>query len=123
MANSLPAINDVTASELRSVVAKAAEVDPTIRAARDSAVTIMAANNGRVPPYRGEPARAGGLQNASQRVQQGRCLPLLTECLCWLQGQAFPTCLFGSQSSSASSALDKAFQVLLPTACQKLQHL
>lgn len=53
VANSLPAINDITASELRSVVAKAAEVDPTIRAARDAAVTYQAANNGRVPPFGG----------------------------------------------------------------------
>lgn len=53
VANSLPAINDITAAELRSLVAKAAELDPTIRAARDAAVAAQAANNGRIPPYRG----------------------------------------------------------------------
>ncbi|EFN57701.1 hypothetical protein CHLNCDRAFT_34679 [Chlorella variabilis] len=53
VANSLPAINDITAGELRSVVAKAAEACPIIRAARDAAVTAEAANGGRVPPVPG----------------------------------------------------------------------
>lgn len=54
MANSLPAINDVTAAELRSVVAAAAEVCPIIRAARDAAVAAQAACNGRIPPLPGK---------------------------------------------------------------------
>lgn len=87
MANSLPAINDITVYELKGVrifallidplkfltmprnscqavvrsyhvlalqvVAKAAEVCPTIRAARDAAVAAEAANGGRVPPVPG----------------------------------------------------------------------
>ncbi|PSC76368.1 Pantothenate kinase 2 isoform B [Micractinium conductrix] len=53
VANSLPAINDITAAELRSVVAKAAEVCPIIRAARDAAVSAEAANHGRIPPVQG----------------------------------------------------------------------
>ena len=89
VANSLPAINDITAAELRSVslhgrggagrggaavrclgtptpglhascssvplqvVAKAAEVCPIIRAARDAAVAAEAANQGRIPPVPG----------------------------------------------------------------------
>ena len=43
VANSLPAINDITACELRGVVAKAAEVCPIIKAARDAGVTAEAA--------------------------------------------------------------------------------
>jgi hypothetical protein len=58
VANSLPAINDVTAAELRSVVAAAAEVCPIIRAARDAAVAAQAACNGRVPPLPGKRALA-----------------------------------------------------------------
>ncbi|KAL4425789.1 hypothetical protein ABPG75_009805 [Micractinium tetrahymenae] len=53
VANSLPAINDITVSELRSVVAKAAEACPIIRAARDAAVAAEAANHGRIPPVPG----------------------------------------------------------------------
>ena len=53
MANSLPAINDITTAELRSVVARAADLDHTIRAARDAAISAQAANNGRVPPFPG----------------------------------------------------------------------
>jgi type II pantothenate kinase len=87
VANSLPAINDITVYELKGVrifallidplkfltmpsksgqavvrsyhvlalqvVAKAAEVCPTIRAARDAAVAAEAANGGRVPPVPG----------------------------------------------------------------------
>ncbi|KAI7844383.1 hypothetical protein COHA_002181 [Chlorella ohadii] len=53
VANSLPAINDVTVAELRSVVAKAAEACPIIRAARDAAVAAEAANHGRIPPVPG----------------------------------------------------------------------
>lgn len=51
--NSQPAINDITAAELRSVVAKAAEVCPVLRAARDAAVAAEAASAGRVPPFPG----------------------------------------------------------------------
>ena len=54
--NSLPAINDITGGELRSVVAKAAEACPIIRAARDAATAAEAASGGRVPPFPGEPA-------------------------------------------------------------------
>lgn len=50
IANSQPAINDITASELKSVVAKASEVCPIIRAARDAATAAQAAAGGRVPP-------------------------------------------------------------------------
>lgn len=57
VANSLPAINDITAAELRSVVAKAADYCPIIRAARDAAVASQAANDGRVPPLPGLSAR------------------------------------------------------------------
>jgi type II pantothenate kinase len=46
VANSLPAINDITAAELRSVVAKAAEACPVIRAARDAATAAEAASLG-----------------------------------------------------------------------------
>jgi type II pantothenate kinase len=53
VANSLPAINDVTAAELRGVVARAAEACPVIRAARDAAVAAEAASQGRVPPLPG----------------------------------------------------------------------
>jgi hypothetical protein len=74
VANSLPAINDITAAELRSVVAKAADLDHTIRAARDAAISAQAANHGRVPPYRG--ACAGGQGSAAAaswcKAGQGR---------------------------------------------------
>ncbi|KAL4445797.1 hypothetical protein ABPG77_008996 [Micractinium sp. CCAP 211/92] len=53
VANSLPAINDITVAELRSVVAKAAEACPIIRAARDAAVAAEAANHGHIPPVPG----------------------------------------------------------------------
>lgn len=53
IANSLPAINDITAPELKSVVARAAEACPIIKAARDAAVAAEAASSGRVPPFKG----------------------------------------------------------------------
>lgn len=65
VANSLPAINDITASELRSVVAKAAEVCPIIRAARDAATAAEAASGGRVPPFPGLQLRAGSSDRLS----------------------------------------------------------
>jgi bifunctional damage-control phosphatase, subfamily II, fusion protein len=53
VANSRPAINDITASELKKVVNQAAEMCPIIRAARDAAVAAEAACGGRVPPVAG----------------------------------------------------------------------
>lgn len=65
VANSLPAINDITADELCSVVAKAAEVCPIIKAARDAAVTAEAASQGRVPPLPGLSQRPPSMDNLS----------------------------------------------------------
>lgn len=53
VANSLPAINDITAQELRTVVATAAKACPVLRAAREAALKAEAAAGGRVPPYPG----------------------------------------------------------------------
>lgn len=53
VANSLPAINDITAAELRAVVARAAEYCPILRAARDAAVSTLAACGGHIPPAAG----------------------------------------------------------------------
>jgi len=53
VANKLPAINDVTATELIGVVASAERVCPIIRAARDAARRVEAASGGMVPPYPG----------------------------------------------------------------------
>ncbi|RMZ52550.1 hypothetical protein APUTEX25_003693, partial [Auxenochlorella protothecoides] len=53
VANALPAINDITAAELRGVVARAAETCPIIRAARDAAVSTLAAAGGHIPPVAG----------------------------------------------------------------------
>ena len=65
VANSQPAINDITASELKSVVAKAAEVCPVLRAARDAAVAAEAASAGRVPPFPGLSQRVMSSQKLS----------------------------------------------------------
>ena len=62
IANSLPAINDVTAAELRGVVARAAEYCPIRRAARDAAVSTLAACGGHIPPADGA-APDTGLSN------------------------------------------------------------
>jgi len=83
VANSTPAINDITAGELRSVVAKAAEVCPVIKAARDAAVTAQAASQGRVPPFPG----------LSQRPFSSDCLSAMT--ICEDKGEG----LFGPSSS------------------------
>lgn len=53
VANSLPALNDVTADELATVLARAAEVDPTLAAARAAAAAAG-------PPGRGTAAAAPG---------------------------------------------------------------
>jgi type II pantothenate kinase len=68
VANSLPAINDVTAAELRSVVAKAAEACPIIRAARDAAVAAEAANHGRIPPVPGHHGHHGTFRTPSPEI-------------------------------------------------------
>lgn len=49
-ANTLPAINDITCSELLSLVSKVSEVCPIIKAARSAAVHAQHENLGRVPP-------------------------------------------------------------------------
>jgi bifunctional damage-control phosphatase, subfamily II, fusion protein len=66
--NSQPAINDITAAELKSVVAKAAEVCPVLRAARDAAVAAEAASAGRVPPFPGLSQRVMSSQRLSDMV-------------------------------------------------------
>ena len=48
------------------VVAKAAEVCPIIRAARDAAVSAEAANHGRIPPVQGEAAARLAVSIASR---------------------------------------------------------
>ncbi|KAF5829354.1 hypothetical protein DUNSADRAFT_16199 [Dunaliella salina] len=53
VANKLPAINDITATELIDVVASAERVCPIIRAARDAARRVESASGGMVPPYPG----------------------------------------------------------------------
>ncbi|KAI3438596.1 hypothetical protein D9Q98_001020 [Chlorella vulgaris] len=83
VANSLPAINDITVYELKGVVAKAAEVCPTIRAARDAAVAAEAANGGRVPPvpghrghqqtHSGSDDTAGGAACVPENLAQKEC--------------------------------------------------
>jgi pantothenate kinase len=62
-ANSLPAINDVTAAELRSVVARAAEACPLLRAAIDAAAAAEEAAGGRVPPLAGLSRRVASAGN------------------------------------------------------------
>ncbi|GFR49108.1 hypothetical protein Agub_g10904 [Astrephomene gubernaculifera] len=58
VANSLPAINDITAPELRALLGQVAELCPIIRAAREAAVRVEHATGGHVPPYPGlTPAR------------------------------------------------------------------
>ena len=47
-ANTQPAINDVTAAELRTVVAAAARDDPILRAAWEAGLQAEAANGSRV---------------------------------------------------------------------------
>jgi pantothenate kinase len=69
--NSQPAINDITAAELRSVVAKAAEVCPVLRAARDAAVAAEAASAGRVPPFPGLSQRVMSSQRLSDLAGGG----------------------------------------------------
>lgn len=77
VANSQPAINDITAAELKSVVAKAAEICPLIRAARDAAVTAEAASGGRVPPFPGLSQRVLSSQRLSDMVEEeGEDLPV-----------------------------------------------
>lgn len=71
VANSLPAINDITAQELRSVVAKAAEVCPVIKAARDAAVAAQAASQGRIPPFPGLSKRPPSSDRLSSLAQAG----------------------------------------------------
>lgn len=72
MANSLPAINDITAAELRSMVAKAAEVCPVIRAARDAAVAAEAANGGRIPPVPGAPRCGDAIPDGRLALAAGK---------------------------------------------------
>ncbi|KAK9799347.1 hypothetical protein WJX73_008823 [Symbiochloris irregularis] len=57
VANSQPAINDVTAPELRRVLEAAASCCPVIAAARESALKALEANDGRMPPLEGLPPR------------------------------------------------------------------
>ena len=68
VANSQPAINDITAAELRSVVVAAAQVCSIIKAARDAAVTAEAASAGRVPPFPGLSQRVLSSQRLSDMV-------------------------------------------------------
>ena len=49
-ANTLPAINDITCSELQGLVSKASEICPIIKAARSAAVSAQRTNLGKVPP-------------------------------------------------------------------------
>ena len=67
-ANSLPAINDITFSELKAVVSKASDICPIIKAARHAAVASQAANEGRVPPPPGMMPRPASLSNLSSLV-------------------------------------------------------
>ncbi|KAG2443313.1 hypothetical protein HYH02_009380 [Chlamydomonas schloesseri] len=75
VANSLPAINDVTAPELRSLLAAAAESCPLLKAAREAAVKVEMATGGHVPPFPGlRPARRSSpnllhLQQQQQQLQ------------------------------------------------------
>jgi type II pantothenate kinase len=57
VANSQPAINDLTTSELRSLVRKAATICPIIAAAREAANRATAANDSIIPPPPGVPSR------------------------------------------------------------------
>lgn len=82
-ANSQPAINDITAPELRSVLSAAAEVCPIIKAARAAAIREIDANErGLVPPYPGLSARRPSVNDlaalgreASPRPYAGRSSP------------------------------------------------
>ena len=87
-ANSLPAINDITAPELRGLLSAAAEVCPIIKAARQAAKRVEYAAGlgpGTAPPYQGMGRRAPSLgdlaalslgsgqqQQQSQPQQQGQ---------------------------------------------------
>jgi hypothetical protein len=57
-ANSQPAINDITADELRRLLRVACSKCPLLRAAREAALTEVEAQGGRVPPVAGLPRRA-----------------------------------------------------------------
>eukprot|EP00955_Chlamydomonas_euryale_P028638 301758-Chlamydomonas_euryale.AAC.1 len=73
VANSLPAINDITAPELRALLSAAASLCPVIRAARSAAVKVEAAHGGRVPAHPAATAAAAAAVAASRgpSPQQG----------------------------------------------------
>jgi type II pantothenate kinase len=70
VANSLPAINDITAPELRSLLSAAAEMCPIIRAALTAARKQQGSGSGglggAVPPYPGYRQRQPSHQDLSQ---------------------------------------------------------
>eukprot|EP00884_Botryococcus_braunii_P001633 jgi/Botrbrau1/11470/Bobra.27_4s0010.1 len=70
VANEDPAINDVTASELRAILREASEKDHVIKEARESALAAKRANGGRIPPYPGEPRRAISCANLASLVEK-----------------------------------------------------
>ncbi|GLC40183.1 hypothetical protein PLESTB_000260200 [Pleodorina starrii] len=75
VANSLPAINDITAPELRALLSAAATVCPIIKAAREAAIKVEMATGGHVPPYPGlRPVRrsSSNLQPLLQQQQQSQ---------------------------------------------------
>lgn len=53
VANSLPAINDITAPELRTLLSAASQHCPIIRRACQAAGQVLQITGGRVPPYPG----------------------------------------------------------------------
>ncbi|GLI70548.1 hypothetical protein VaNZ11_015467 [Volvox africanus] len=75
VANELPAINDITAPELRALLISAANVCPIIKEAREAAIKVERATGGHVPPYPGlYPIRrsSSNLQMLFQQQQQQR---------------------------------------------------
>ncbi|GIL89535.1 hypothetical protein Vretimale_1901 [Volvox reticuliferus] len=70
VANELPAINDITAPELRALLNAAADVCPIIKEAREAAVKVERATGGHVPPYPGlHPVRRSS-SNLQMLLQQ-----------------------------------------------------
>ena len=69
VANSLPAINDITANELRDLLREASSFCPILREAREAGEEVEKSLGGRVPPYPGAklrkvPSVGGNLANA-----------------------------------------------------------
>ncbi|GIL42264.1 hypothetical protein Vafri_272 [Volvox africanus] len=73
VANELPAINDITAPELRALLNAASDVCPIVKEAREAAIKVERATGGHVPPYPGlHPIRrsSSNLQTLLQQQQQ-----------------------------------------------------